>query len=97
MESRPEHRVVRRLMWEAAALGGAADEPERGSPATAPKADPLEPAHDSKATPDGARPRALPSGRGPGSQIRRYVHLPQVPASKKPGAPTSPEPIKPRD
>jgi hypothetical protein len=101
MESRPEHRMVRRMMWEAAALGPAADDPEPDSPpAVPPAALPPEPIAPEPSPPPPSPRRdvvgAVPGGRGPGSQIRRYVHRPQQGSTKRP--PPSPiPPIKPQD
>jgi hypothetical protein len=89
MDSRPEHGVVRRLMWEAAAFATEADEPETESPVTVPPAvDPLTEAE---------RAGATPRRHGPGSQIRRYVPQPRIPPTPKPPAPGGSEPVKPRD
>ena len=87
MDSRPEQRVVRRLMWAAASFGPAADEPEGEAPAATRPEAPV--AQAGKTPPKGSR-------TGPGSQIRRYVHRPQAPPAK-PSAPSSSEPTEPRD
>ena len=76
MESRPERGVVRRLMWEAAAVSAGAEDPE-GEPAAVTPA----PGRPGSIPPGG---RARPDGGGPGSQIRRYSPEPRpAPAAKK--------------
>ena len=88
MESRPEQRVVRRMMWDAAAFGHpGAGEPERDAPVVVPPG---------VAAPEAVAPEPS-SRRGPGSQIRRYVHRPLPTSPAKRPAPSPSEPIKPRD
>jgi len=47
--------------------------------------------------PSPAPPTGAGSRSGPGSQIRRYVHVPKRPRSPGRPAPAAPDPVKPRD
>ena len=86
MESRPERGVVGRLMWEAAAVEGGADNPDSGPPAgPAPRL----PAKDR------APVKPQPPGDGPGSKIRRYSPEPRPAPPAKPKDPVRAEPAEP--
>jgi len=83
-DSRPENRVVRSMMWQAAS-NPTTDEPRRDTPEVT-ATEPPGGRKDGKA-------RAPAARKGPGSQIRRYVPQRRAPVPPAPSSDT----IKPQD